>query len=89
MKKIIFWFGAGISIPSKMPSGAQLTRAWLETLLPADETDYLLHKYYFRNQDIIGKAFPRLEKVIDSVQIYGNEVLSLLDIFKNVSAIWK
>ena len=86
-KKIIFWFGAGISIPSKMPSGTQLTRAWLEMLLPAGEADYLLHNYYVRNQYAIGKALPRLEKVIDdSVQIYGNEVLSLLNIFKNVAA---
>lgn len=84
MNKTIFWVGAGVSIPSKMPSGKDLTLSWLQHFLP-DKYFQEIEKIFIDNEHIFGRAFPRLEKIIDdTVSICGNECLKELLFFKDI-----
>lgn len=77
----VFWFGAGLSMASAMPSGYQLTRAWMEHHLPAGETEAIL-ALFERNSELLRKSFPRLEKVIeDSLWSFGTGCLENLRFF--------
>lgn len=81
----IFWFGAGVSIPSGMPSGWDLTDEWLKFYLPADEYTFI-RNFYQKQKNIIGKDLPRLEKIIgDSIEVYGTDCLKVLDFMREIS----
>ncbi|MFA5972733.1 MAG: SIR2 family protein [Lentimicrobiaceae bacterium] len=83
--KYIFWFGAGISIPSKMPSGYCLTDKWLNYFLPNEEYTSII-KFYEKQKKIVGKEFPRLEKIIDdSLGVFGSECLQVLEFMKEIA----
>jgi hypothetical protein len=82
--RYIFWFGAGVSIPSGMPSGWDLTNEWLNFYLTSEDYTYI-RNIYNRQNDIIGKDLPRLEKIIgDSIDIYGIRCLSVLNFMKEI-----
>ncbi len=83
--KYIFWAGAGISIPSGMPSGNSLTDKWLSYFLPQKEYDEII-EFYKNQKDIVGKEFPRLEKIIDdSLGIFGEKCLDVLNFMKDIA----
>lgn len=81
--KLLFWFGAGISVPSGMPGGQQLTAKWLQHHLPTGENRRIL-ELFERHRAIIGKSLPRLEKVIeDAVWCFGPRCLENLAFFRD------
>jgi len=82
--KYIFWCGAGISFPSKMPLGNSLTDEWLRYFLPKDEY-HEIKEFYINQKEIVGKDFPRLEKVIDdSLGVFGEKCLDTLNFMKKI-----
>lgn len=79
--RLIFWFGAGLSIAGGMPSGFGLTRQWLEHHLPDGEAEAILDLFE-QNQELIDKSFPRLEKVIEDAHwTFGAACLENLRFF--------
>jgi len=88
-QKIVFWFGAGVSIPSHMPGGEALTWHWLEHHLPVTHEMALLHQLYREAHQSLGKTMPRLEKVIeDCLWAMGPDCLANLEIFHHCAPNW-
>jgi hypothetical protein len=80
-RRLVFWAGAGISIPSHMPGGVELTTRWLQHLLPEGELHSLL-ELFARMEPTLGRRVPRLEQVIDdAITVFGPACLATLDFF--------
>jgi hypothetical protein len=81
----ILWAGAGISSPSGMPLGNYLTDKWLSYFLPDKEYKEIL-RFYENQKDVVGKQFPRLEKIIDdSIGVFGEKCLDVLNFMKEIT----
>jgi hypothetical protein len=84
LKKLIFFFGAGISIPSGMPSGDALTQHWLRHHLSPEEFKEIDEQIFERHASLLEKRCPRLEKVIDdAITVFGPECLKNLLFFRD------
>lgn len=87
MTNLVFWLGAGISIPppTSLPSAQALVKAWLRYLLPCSEAERI-ETLYQRYAHLIGKSIPRLEKLVEDARwAFGKPVLELLSFCSDAS----